>query len=342
MPSSNAGPEYVLTKPHDEVAAAVWLGYDILVTLPEEILYVWSNGTLLTAFLGEAMFLMRLYAAYQQSKLILVIIVSLYTAELAVGIVTATLIVTSVEVFERPALTPFPGCLVEPPNHPELSIIAWSVALGTTCIYFLLILYKFANTISLKRDGTSPGKVSIWELGTISPLLYAFLRDSAFYFFLVFAGNFMNLLFEIIFQGRALTIMGTNWLSAIYSISASRVCLNTRESIQRRRFAMDTGWLGDMDGLDITIPGGSDQPNHRRPGQGQSLDNDRDSPAIMFTRSASKLSLRRSSFASDGRQGDFLTPSTSIDKKRSSVITEDFELVSVLSLRTEEHIVQAA
>ena len=28
-----------------------------------------SNGTLLTAFLGEAMFLMRLYAAYQQSRL---------------------------------------------------------------------------------------------------------------------------------------------------------------------------------------------------------------------------------------------------------------------------------
>ncbi|PIL29237.1 hypothetical protein GSI_09286 [Ganoderma sinense ZZ0214-1] len=297
-------------------------------------------GSKLT-FLGEAMFLMRLYAAYSQSKLILVIIVSLYTAELAVGVVTATLIVTSLEVYERPAYMPFPGCLVNPPSHPELSIMAWSVALGTTCIYFLLILYKFANTISLRREGTSPGKVSIWELGTISPLLYAFLRDSTFYFFLVFAGNFMNLLFEIIFQGRALSIMGTNWLSAIYSISASRVCLNTRESIQRRRFAMDTAWLGDMDALDIAIPGANNQSN-RRPDV-ENVDDGRHSPVIVFTRSTSKFSLRRSSFDSEARQDGFLTPSTSKDKKRSSVVSaEDFELVSVLSWKTDERIGQAS
>ncbi|KAM5539693.1 hypothetical protein V8D89_006506 [Ganoderma adspersum] len=289
------------------------------------------------------MFLMRLYAAYQQSRLILVIIVSLYTAELAAGVVTATLIVTSLEVFERPAFMPFPGCLVNPPSHPELSIMAWSVALGTTCIYFLLILYKFANTISLRREGSSPAKVSIWELGTISPLLYAFLRDSAFYFFLVFAGNFMNLLFEIIFQGRALSIMGTNWLSAIYSISASRVCLNTRESIQRRRFAIDTAWLGDMDALDIAIPGGNDQSNGRS-GDIEIVDDGRHSPVIVFTRSTSKLSLQRSSFDSEARQDrdGFLTPSTSKDKRRSSVITEDFELVSVLSWKTDERIGQAS
>ena len=51
-------------------------------------------------------------------------------------------------------------------------------------VYFLLILFKFASAISLTRKSTSPNRVSIWELETISPLVYAFLRDSAFYFFL--------------------------------------------------------------------------------------------------------------------------------------------------------------
>nr|VWO99484.1 Cytochrome P450 monooxygenase CYP52X1 [Ganoderma boninense] len=239
--------------------------------------------------------------------------------------------------------------------------MSWSIALGTTCIYFFLILYKFAHNLSLRREGSSPGKVSIWELGTLSPLLYAFLRDSAFYFLLVFAGNFMNLILEIMFQGRALSILGTNWLSAIYSISASRVCLNTRESIQRRRFEMDTAWLGDMDvdALDTAIPGSHDQTN-RRP-DAENIDDSRRSPIVVFTRDTSKFSLRRScgssmsqgelfhgadgfgiAFDSEAKQDGFLTPSTAKDKKRASAVTEDFELVSVLSWGGDEGIGQAS
>ena len=127
---------------------------------------------------------------------------------------------------------------------------------------------------------------------------------------------------------------------------------------------MDTAWLGDMDALDIAISGATDQSN-RRPGDIEGVDDGRHSPVIVFTRSTSKVSLQRSckspilalfgvhdrgvdslgiafeSGAMQDRDG-FLTPSRSKNKKRSSVATEDFELVSVLSWRTDECIGQAS
>ncbi|TBU36424.1 hypothetical protein BD309DRAFT_740202 [Dichomitus squalens] len=218
-----------------------------------------SNGALITVLLGEAMFLMRLYAAYKRSKLLLVIIALLYAAELAVrGVIltalsavadilvytgrsaTATAVATSVVAIERPSSFPIPGCLFTPPKYPRLSIAAWSVAMCASCIHFLLILHKFAGTISLTRQSTPPNRVSIWELGSISPLVWSFVRDSAVYFFLVFAGNLVYLLFGVMFQRRALTVMSTSWLAAVYSISASRLCLNTRESLQRQTSEDDT------------------------------------------------------------------------------------------------------
>ena len=46
-------------------------------------------------------------------------------------------------------------------------------------------------------------------------------------------------------------------------------------------------------------------------------------------------------FDSEARRDGFLTPSTSKDKRRSSVATEDFELVSVLSWKADERVGQA-
>ena len=126
---------------------------------------------------------------------------------------------------------------------------------------------------------------------------------------------------------------------------------------------MDTAWLGDIDALDIAVPGANDQSN--RPADVEGVDDGRHSPFIVFTRSTSKVSLQRSckslilalfgvhdrgvdslgiafeSGAMQDRDG-FLTPSRSKNKKRSSVATEDFELVSVLSWRTDECIGQAS
>ncbi|KAI0705570.1 hypothetical protein C8Q76DRAFT_172504 [Earliella scabrosa] len=250
-------------------AAAAWLSYDIILTLPTEVSLVWKakwtipkflyflvryytlisliltvvvntsrhlstevslscerwlwyngfNGTLTSAVFGEAMFLMRLWAAYQRSTTILIMIIFLFLAEFVTGIVVASLVVSSLHVTPRTPNFPIPGCLFTPPKHVNLSLMVWAVAMAVTLVYFVLILYKFARNLSLRRNVTSHG-VPIWELHRMSPMVFLFLRDSAFYFFLVFIGNSLNLVFEIIFAGRAIIPMGTVWLMVIYALSA--------------------------------------------------------------------------------------------------------------------------
>lgn len=48
----------------------------------------------------------------------------------------------------------------------------------------MLILNKFTYNVSLRRESRNVNQVSLFDLPTISPLIYSFLRDSAFYFFL--------------------------------------------------------------------------------------------------------------------------------------------------------------
>ncbi|RDX44558.1 hypothetical protein OH76DRAFT_1486998 [Lentinus brumalis] len=195
------------------------------------------------------MFLMRLYASYQRSKLILVLICSFYAIQILFGTTTATLVLLSLKVVERPPGIPLPGCLVVPPQQDQLSTAAWAVAMFTTCVYFVLILNKFTYNVSLRRESRKASQVSLFDLPTISPLIYSFLRDSAFYFFLVFAGNMMNLIFQILFPGRPLLSIGFFWLAAIYAVSASRLCLNTRESLRHGSGGgdSDTCWFDDIE-----------------------------------------------------------------------------------------------
>ncbi|RPD69148.1 hypothetical protein L226DRAFT_598764 [Lentinus tigrinus ALCF2SS1-7] len=235
------------------VAAAAWLSYDILLTFQQEVSLIWSckrwrwyngfNGTLTSAVFGEAMFLMRLYAAYQRSTTTILTRTTLHQ----IGTVTAALVVSSFHVVPRPPNYPLPGCIFTPPDHVHLSLMVWAVAMAVTCVYFLLILYKFARNISVRKNTGPSNVVPIWELQRISPVVFSFLRDSAFYFFLSIScivGNTMNLVFEIVFTGRAIIPMGTVWLMVIYALSASRICLNTRGSLhhRRREYERESDW----------------------------------------------------------------------------------------------------
>ncbi|KAH9937806.1 uncharacterized protein BXZ73DRAFT_100020 [Epithele typhae] len=208
---------------------------------------------------------MRLYASYQQNTIVLVIICALYALEVLVGVIAGTIIVSSVEVMERPEGFPIPGCLLSRPKHPKLGVASWGIAVAVTCIYFLLILNKFARTITLFKPSNEA--VPLTQLRRISPVIYYFLRDSVLYFLLVFSGNLMSLLFEIKLQDRALRNMSSTWLAAIYAVSvgtfpstnirflnvysfhqASRLILNTRRSVQRHKY----GWALDPQGHPMT------------------------------------------------------------------------------------------
>ncbi|KAI0718524.1 hypothetical protein C8T65DRAFT_693677 [Cerioporus squamosus] len=310
-------------------AAAAWLSYDILLTFRQEVSLIWRarwttpkflyflvryytlmslliyssltvavnsshevsftrwrwyngfNGTLTSAVFGEAMFLMRLYAAYQRST----------TMEFVIGIVTAALVVSSFHVVPRPPNYPLPGCFFTSPEHVNLSLMVWAVAMGVTCVYFLLILYKFARNLSVRKNTGPSNVVPIWELQRISPVVFSFLRDSAFYFFLVFIGNTMNLVFEIVFTGRAIIPMGTVWLMVIYALSASRLCLNTRGSLHRRRseYELESGWHDIIELQDRSRSSG------QRTGTITSAADINTGSTLMLTKSDGRVSLHRGS-----------------------------------------------
>ncbi|TFK89329.1 hypothetical protein K466DRAFT_597866 [Polyporus arcularius HHB13444] len=247
------------------------------------------NGTLTSAVFGEAMFLMRLYAAYQRSTAILIVIIILFLAEFVIGTVTAALVVSSFHVVPRPPNYPLPGCLFTPPKHVNLSLMVWAVAMGVTCVYFLLILYKFARNLSVRKNAGPSNVVPIWELQRISPVVFSFLRDSAFYFFLVFIGNTMNLVFELVFAGRAIIPMGTVWLMVIYALSASRLCLNTRGSLHRRRseYELESGWHDIIELQDRSRSSG------QRTNTNISAANITPGSTLIFAKSEGRVSLHR-------------------------------------------------
>ncbi|KAI0654129.1 hypothetical protein C8Q70DRAFT_1058691 [Cubamyces menziesii] len=83
------------------------------------------NGALLSAVVGEAIFLMRLYASYNRTKTILCTITFLFLVEFITGITTAAFVVSSLSVTPRPPDFPLPGCLFTPPKHINLSIMVW-------------------------------------------------------------------------------------------------------------------------------------------------------------------------------------------------------------------------
>ncbi|KAI0767224.1 hypothetical protein C8Q74DRAFT_1370047 [Fomes fomentarius] len=275
------------------------------------------NGTLLSAVVGEAMFLMRLYASYQRNKLIMTFVGLVYAIQIIVGTVTGTLIMSRIRVLDPIPQIPLPGCRVTAPTFPVLSILSWIIALLSACLYFVLVLLKFTHNISLRREAGTASSVPIYELQTISPLIYSFLRDSAFYFFLVFAGNAINLAFVLMYRDRPLIMVGTIWLGAMYAISASRLCLNTREELQRRRYQCDTGWFDDIELHDqFTSPSLASDP-HTRSG-----------PAIVFQSGVGKVSLQRNTFESESRREP---PSPAFDSsgKCSRTSVDNYELMAV-------------
>ncbi|KAH9937801.1 uncharacterized protein BXZ73DRAFT_100016 [Epithele typhae] len=242
------------------------------------------NGTFLSAVFGEAMFVMRLYAAYEGRKTMMVIITCLFLTELSVGIVTAALVVSSLRVTPRPENFPLPGCLFTSPKYTNLSVAVWAVAMSVTCVYFILILFKFAYSLSPQTSASS-NAIAFWEMRRASPVVFLFLRDSAFYFFLVFIGNLLNLVFELIFAGRAIIPMGTVWLMVIYAVSAARLCLNTRGSLHHQQ---ETRW---------TLAWATAAPEHDSDFSSRSVSSDR---FVSGTAPPSEVELRTRSLRGDG------------------------------------------
>ncbi|KZT27520.1 hypothetical protein NEOLEDRAFT_92273 [Neolentinus lepideus HHB14362 ss-1] len=171
--------------------------------------WFWYRGftgpfTISTA--GEALFLIRIYALYGQSRKVLLVIGPLYLSKLVIccsnsftswlpskcssscGLVLVILEVGSVSATPRPPDYPIPGCLATLPRYVNLSYMSWGISMTASCIYFLLTLYKFI--ISLRPAGEPVSGITdifiIFESRRFAPVFYLFVRDGTFYFFVIF------------------------------------------------------------------------------------------------------------------------------------------------------------
>ncbi|EIM82507.1 uncharacterized protein STEHIDRAFT_161044 [Stereum hirsutum FP-91666 SS1] len=83
------------------------------------------NGPFISTVLAESLFAIRIWALYQQSRKILVLIFVALSIEVALSAVFICLEVSSLTVIERPLNFPIPGCLATSPNDVKLSTISW-------------------------------------------------------------------------------------------------------------------------------------------------------------------------------------------------------------------------
>ncbi|OBZ71682.1 hypothetical protein A0H81_08878 [Grifola frondosa] len=182
----------------------------------------------LSGILGEALLVLRLYAAYARSKKALAIILLLYLVESILGLVTAIFQVKGIHLAPRISLFPIPGCVGTANSHGQISLKFWITAMSITCIYFVLILSKFLRDVPLQDKPSSILKLKLVDIRQLSPLTSLFVRDAAFYFLVVLAANLLNLICFVIFANRVLESLGTPWLMAVFSITSSRLCLSLR------------------------------------------------------------------------------------------------------------------
>ncbi|OBZ71448.1 hypothetical protein A0H81_08511 [Grifola frondosa] len=162
---------------------------------------------------------------------------------------------------------PIPGCIGTANTGGRLSLKIWITVMTVACAFsttrvifvvftfvqpcifhiavnFLLILYKFLRGVSFVDHGIT-SNVQFKDLRKLSPLMFVFVRDAAFYFLVVFAANLLNLLCALYFPQRALEQVGAVWLTAVYSITSSRVCLSLRD------FASNDVVGDEDDGLEL-------------------------------------------------------------------------------------------
>ncbi|OBZ71674.1 hypothetical protein A0H81_08876 [Grifola frondosa] len=180
------------------------------------------------AVLGEALLLLRLYAAYERSRKAFAFILLLFIGESTISLVGLTLQVKGVRITPRLPNFPIPGCVGTADPGGQISVKSWITVMCVACVNFLMILYKFFRGISFKDIPTSASDTKFKDFLRLSPLMALFVRDAAFYFFVIFAANLLNLLCAIYFANRGLEQVGSVWLTAVSAVVSSRICLNLR------------------------------------------------------------------------------------------------------------------
>ncbi|OCH83744.1 hypothetical protein OBBRIDRAFT_808777 [Obba rivulosa] len=193
-------------------------------------------GTLnVIAGIGEIMFLTRIYAAYEQSRKMLVFLIFLWLLEIIVAYAMAYVEVTALVVLPHPPGYPFSGCISSLPRNNKISLIAWIADFIVSSTFLALILFQFFRSIDVQSVFKLPGPRHIWEFQRLAPVLWLIMRDGLLYFFMVVASVTVDMVFVSVLPLTSFSQAGVMWvkvsLSATMAVAACRLYLNLHDRI---------------------------------------------------------------------------------------------------------------
>ncbi|KAL6301063.1 hypothetical protein BKA93DRAFT_828501 [Sparassis latifolia] len=133
-----------------------------------------------------------------------------------------------VEIIPKPLGLPFLGCLSKEISA-RSSLASWVTCLTVACVYYVLTIYKLAQTVIFKDWFDVRhifGKKSPY------PIMTAFLRDGSVFFGIGGSPQYGD-------DGRRRDHSGYHWLRATYSIAGSRLILNLRSLSSSMNTSLD-------------------------------------------------------------------------------------------------------
>ncbi|KAF8547944.1 hypothetical protein OG21DRAFT_1501308 [Imleria badia] len=215
-------------------------------------------GDIFFTSIVNVILIMRLYAMYGNRK-VLAFFVSLFLCEFAFELYTCIKmgIETSKTVFTIPPGIPLPGCFASP--NLNTALWSWIPCMVIATSFFVMTVAKVVS------DGyTTPKRLKY--IKHISPLIVSMVRDGALYYSLMFAILLITIVLLETAQGFT-TIVSMPWLVAIYSLTASRLVLNLRDTGNRTVFGA-SGFSGSQT---MTAPIFAMSPAKRSPRDAESL-----------------------------------------------------------------------
>ncbi|PPR07619.1 hypothetical protein CVT24_004172 [Panaeolus cyanescens] len=169
--------------------------------------FVMFEGAQTIVFVGicELIMILRVYALYGRSAIVLVFLMALWCAQI---VMSGIGIHTGWAVPSPPDLNT--GCILDGDNTLFLSL--WVAPLVTDTFIFALTLWRIRR---YKRRVRS------------TPLVQIFLRDGIMYFFAIFSANFLNFMIYVLAPSD-LKPVGASFSQLLTSVMISRLVLNLR------------------------------------------------------------------------------------------------------------------
>ncbi|KAF7374653.1 hypothetical protein MSAN_00350200 [Mycena sanguinolenta] len=254
-----------------QIASITFLIYDILLKFDQEFEYVWRSKMSLIKFLyffaryygvlynisifivtnmvglsldfcskwfwfvilgGDILFtsmvniilVLRINAMYFRNPKVFAFLIALLVVQFSLELYSSVdiAIITAKSVFLAPLGLPWPGCFSFP--NVRISLFSWVPdAIIATVFFLMTVATFFRNTSWTSSDFKS--------IKRMSPLLVSFVKDGMIFYFFIFAILMTDMFMDLLFKNSFANFLG-GWLIAIYSIAATRLILNLRETSQ--------------------------------------------------------------------------------------------------------------